>query len=214
MKMNMKFLAAAALTLVSSAGLRAQATKIAVIDMQAAITNTKEGQAQIAELQKKYGPKEQDLQKRGQEIQSKQDQLKKTQNTISDAARADLENEIKKLTTSLQRDGDDAQADSEADQQAMLQTIGGKLVQVITKYAQDHQIQIVFDLSSSPNNLVCCSSANDITRDVIALYDTTNPATGAAAAPVVRPPAASVPRPPAATTPRAPATTPAKPPVK
>ena len=86
-----------------------QIKKLAVIDMQAAIANTKEGQAHIAELQKKYGPKEQELQKLSQEIQAKQDQLKKTQNTISEEARADMEAQIKKLQTTLQRDADDAQ---------------------------------------------------------------------------------------------------------
>lgn len=202
MKMKMMFLAVPALTLISGAGLWAQAQKIAVIDMQVAITNTLEGKAQIAELQKKYVPKEQDLQKRSQEIQAKQDQLKKTQNTLSESARAELDAEIKRLSTALQRDGDDAQADSEADQQSMLQGIGGKLMQVVTKYAQDNQIQIVFDLSSQPNNLICCSTATDITRDVIALYDKANPSTGApsAAAPSASRPATQPSRP-ATTTP-------------
>lgn len=216
MKIKMKFLLAPALALISSAGLWAQTQKIALIDMQAAITNTKEGQAQIAELQKKYAPKEQDFQKRSQEVQARQDQLKKTQNTISDEARATLDAEIKKLTTALQRDGDDAQADSEADQQTMLRGIGGKMMQVITKYAQDNGIQIVFDSSSQPNNLICCSSAQDITRDVIALYDKTNPASGATAAPAATRPAtppASRPAttPSTSTPPRPPAGTPARP---
>ncbi len=193
MKTQMKFLLAPAMLLLSGAGLWGQATKMAVIDMQAAIANTKEGQAQIAELQKKYGPKEQEFQKRAQDIQTKQDQLKKTQNTISDEAKASLEAEITRLKTALQRDTDDAQADSEADQQKMLQLVGGKVVQAVTKYSQDNQIMIVFDLSSQPNNLVCCASAPDITRDVIALYDKMNAAGGTAAAPTASAPAATKP---------------------
>lgn len=209
MNMKMKFLLAPALTLLSSAGLWAQATKMAVIDMQAAIANTKEGQAQIGELQKKYTPKEAEFQKRAQDIQAKQDQLKKTQNTISDEAKTNLNDEITRLKTALQRDTDDTQSDSEADQQKMLQNIGGKVVQVVTKYAQDNQIMIVFDLSSQPNNLVCCASAPDITRDVIAAYDKTYPVAGAAAAPAAAAPApATKPATPAA--PARPATAPAK----
>lgn len=212
--MKMKFLVATALTLISGASVWAQATKIAVIDMQQAIANTKDGQAQIAELQKKYSPKEQDFQRRSQEIQSKQDQLKKTANTISDDAKSTLDADIKRLTTSLQRDSDDAQQDSEQDQQKMLQDIGGKIMQVITKYASENQIMVVFDLSSQPNNLVCCSSAPDITREVIAAYDKVN-VPGAAGTPPASRPASTPMRPPASTpstsTPRPPATSPTRP---
>ena len=54
------------------------------------------------------------FQKRGQDIQTKQDQLKKTQNTLSDDAKASAAAEITRLQTALQRDTDDAQTDSEA----------------------------------------------------------------------------------------------------
>ncbi len=207
MNMKMKFLLAPALSLISGAGLWAQAaapatpaaTKMAVIDMQAAIGNTKEGQARIAELQKKYGPKEQEFQKRSQDIQAKQDQLKKTQNTISEEAKATLASDITRMQTALQRDKDDAQADSEQDEQKMLQDVGKKVVDAVTKYAQDNQIMIVFDLSSQPNNLVCCASAPDITRDVIALTDKMSASPAPAAA--TKPPAASAPAKPTATAP-------------
>jgi outer membrane protein len=164
---------------------------MAVIDMQQAIANTKEGQAQIAELQKKYGPKQTEFQKRASEIQAKQEQLTKTKNTISEDASAALQAEITKLKTALQRDTDDAQADSEQDEQRMLQNVGKKVVDIVTKYSGDNQIMIVFDLSSQPNNLVCCASAPDITRDVIALYDKTYAADAAASPTAAKPPAAA-----------------------
>ena len=197
MNMKLQFLLAPALVLISGAALWGQgaapsagvATKIALVDMQKAIASTKEGEARIAELDKKYGPKQQEFQKRGADIQAKTDQLKKTQNTLSDEAKATASAEITRLQTSLQRDTDDAQTDSEADQQKILQDLGPKLVNAVTKYSQDNQIMIVFDISSQPNNLVCCASAPDITREVIALYDKMNPVGGAAAAPA---PAAAV----------------------
>lgn len=226
MNMKLKFLLAPALALISGAGLWGQAaapalatapatgpaTKIALINMQEALQTTKEGQAQIAELSKKYSPKQQEFQKRGADIQAKQDQLKKTQNTLSEDALASARAEITRLQTALQRDTDDATADSEADQQKMMQEIGPKLVNAVTKYSQDNQIMIVFDLSSQPNNLVCCASAPDITREVIALYDKMNPVGGAAAAPAASKPAAPAASKPAATAPAKPAgtTAPAK----
>jgi len=195
MNMKLKFLLAPALVLISGAGLWGQAaapapaTKLALINMQDAMGATKEGQAKIAELRKKYDPKQQEFQKRGADIQTKQDQLKKTQNTLSDEARASAQAEITRLQTALQRDTDDAQTDSQADSEKMMQEIGPKLVNAVTKYSQDNQIMIVFDLSSQPNNLVCCASAPDITREVIALYDKMNPVGGAAPAAATQSPA-------------------------
>jgi Skp family chaperone for outer membrane proteins len=201
MNMKLKFLLAPALALISGAALWGQAaapaaavatgpaTKIALINMQEAMATTKEGQARIEELRKKYGPKQQEFQKRGADIQAKQDQLKKTQNTLSEDALASAKAEITRLQTSLQRDTDDATTDSDADSQKMTQDIGPKLVNVVTKYSQDNQIMIVFDLSSQPNNLVCCASAPDITREVIALYDKMNPVGGAAPAAATQAPA-------------------------
>ena len=197
MNMKLKFLLAPALVLISGAAMWGQgaapsagvATKIALINMQDAIANTKEGQIRFAELSKKYGPKEQDFQKRGTDIQSKQDQLKKTQNTLSEEALANAKAEITRLQTALQRDTDDATNDSQEDQQKLLQELGPKLVSAVTKYSQDNQIMIVFDLSSQPNNLVCCASAPDITREVIALYDKMNPVAGAAGAAATQAPA-------------------------
>jgi outer membrane protein len=195
MKINMKFLLAPALALMSCAGLFGQATKVALINMQEAIANTKDGQAQIAELDKKYGPKQQEFQKRAADIQAKQDQLKKTQNTISDEARATMEADITRMKTALQRDTDDAQADSDQDQQKMMQGVGAKVVQAVTKYSQDNQIMLVFDLSSQPNNLICCASAPDITREVIALTDKMSAGGSTAAAPAAKPATPAAPRP-------------------
>jgi outer membrane protein len=210
MTTKIKFLLAPALALMLSAGLSAQATKVALINMQMAIANTKDGKAQIAELEKKYGPKQQEFQKRASDIQTKQDQLNKTRNTISDEARAALEADINRMKTTLQRDTDDTQADSEADEQKLVQDIYGKIVQVVTKLSQDKQIMLVFDVSSQPNNLVCCGSAPDITEEVVALYDKTNFSAGSAPAPA---PGATTPKPSVQGVPRstAPVNTPARP---
>jgi len=208
MNMKMKFLLAPALVLISGAGLWAQATKVALINMQQAIATTKEGKAQIAELDKKYGPKQQEFQKRNADIQAKEEQLKKTQNTISDEAKATLEADITRLKTALQRDATDTQTDSQEDEQKLLQGVAARLEQVVTKYAQDNKIMLVFDVSSEPNNLVCCASAPEITSDVVALYDKTADAGGFTAAPAAAKSAAPS-GPPSAAKP--PASTPAKP---
>jgi outer membrane protein len=203
------------LAIAGALGAFAQTQKIAVIDMQSALLNTKDGQKAVAELKAKFTPKEQELQKRQKELQDKQDQFRKTENNISDEAKATLARDIDTLQRGLQRDSDDANQDLQAEQQRVLQDLSQKMQQVMQKYAQDKQITMIFDVSGQPNNILWATTSTDITRDIVGLYDSAvavtptaplvkpNPAPAAAAPKPAAPPAAAAPRP------SAPAATPA-----
>ena len=58
--------------------------KIGLINMNAAIVNTGEGKKAIADLQAKYKPRQQELERLQQEIQGIQDKLNKQAATLSD----------------------------------------------------------------------------------------------------------------------------------
>jgi outer membrane protein len=184
---------------VMASGLYAQAQapqKIAVIDMTSALVSTRDGQKAVADLQAKYRPKDQEMQRRGQELQTKQEHYRKTANTLSDEAKASAEREIELLNRILQRDTADAKQEMDEDQQRILQDLGSKMMQVINKYAADNQISVVFDVGGEPNNIRFASSAVDITRDIIALYDKAAPVTPTAPpAKPLSPPVTSAPAP-------------------
>lgn len=184
---------------------KAQGQKIATINMQQALAETADGKKAVADLRAKFGPKDQDFQRRSQELQATQEKLRKTQNTISEEAKAKLESDIASMTRNLQRDSDDTKADMEAEEQKMVQELGGKIMQVINKYAADNQYAMVFDVSGQPNNIMFASAAVDITRDIIAMYDKAAPGTPPAAPPTASKPAPAGPKPagPAAATPKA-----------
>jgi len=161
----------AVLSLALGLSAQAQTQKIGFISMQDALVQTKDGQKAVADLRAKYSPKDQELQKRQQELATKQETYRKTQNTMSDAAKATLEREIDTLQRSMQRDVDDVKQDMDSDQQRMVNELGQKMVQVISKYATDNQITAVFDISGQPNNILYASNGSDITAAVVALYD-------------------------------------------
>jgi outer membrane protein len=173
----------------------AQTQKIAVINMQTALAETSDGKKAVADLRAKFGPKDQEFQKRSQELQAKQEDLRKRQNTMSEDARTKLESDIATMSRTLQRDSDDAKQDMEQEEQKMVQELGGKIMQVINKYATDNQFAMVFDVSGQPNNIMFASAASDITRDIIALYDKS-----ASVSPTAPPPSPSASKPPTSTT--------------
>jgi outer membrane protein len=197
------------LALACSLSAWAQTTpKIATIDMQAALLNTKDGQKAVAELKAKFTPKEQEFQKRQSDLQAKQDQYRRTENTISEEAKATLARDIDTMTKNLQRDTDDVRQDIDQEQQRVLNDLGQKMMQVLQKYATDKQLSVVLDTSGQPNNILFASNTLDITRDIISLYDSAAPVTPSSA-----PPSAAAPKPgpsaPAAAPRRPPAATPA-----
>jgi hypothetical protein len=55
-------------------------------------------------------------------------------------------------------------------------------MQVLNKYSADKGFTMVFDVSGQPNNILFASNAIDITRDIIAMYDTQGPASSVAPA--------------------------------
>jgi outer membrane protein len=170
-------------------GQAAAPVKIGVIDMQSALLSTKDGQKAVAELKAKFAPKQQEFDERQRQLQTKQEQFRKTENTISDEAKATLARDIDAMTKTLQRDTEDARQDVDQEQQKVLNELGQKMMQVLQKYANDKQLTMVMDVSGQPNNILFASSTIEITRDIIAMYDAAAPMTQVA--PPAKAPASS-----------------------
>lgn len=186
------------------------ATKVAVINIQAAIATTKDGQGAAADLDKKFSPKKDELAKRQQEIKDLQDKLQRGGNTMSQAAKDDMQRQIDQKTRGFNYDMQDAQAEYEQEQRKLVDDIGGKLMQVIDKYAQSNGYSLVLDVSNQNTPVLYASNGIDITKDIIELYDKT----AASLPPAPKPAATAAPKPAtAAPKPAAPkpATAPAKP---
>jgi outer membrane protein len=206
------FLLAAVMAGIAGAQAPAAApTKVAVIQIQAALVSTKEGQKAAAELETKMGPRKKELDGKQAELKDLQDKLQRGGNTLSDSAKEDLTRNIDQKTKSFNRQVEDAQAELEAEQQKLLQQLGQKMMQVIDKYAQSNGFSIVLDVSNPNTPVLYASNTIDITKEVIDLYDKTigaAPAAGTAKPAALAPPAAPKPAAPKPAAP--PAAAPAK----
>ena len=188
--MSMKSILLPALVL---AALSAQAQNLAVIDMQGAILKTTDGQKAAQDLRAKYDPIQQALTKRGQALTAKQEQYRKTVDSMNDTAKASAEREIQAMMKDIQRDADDAKTDAQQDQNKALAPILQRLEAIMRKYAAEKQISMIVDLSSQPNNLLFAAASTNITTDVIDLYNKAA-ATPPAAKPAVSTPTTAAPK--------------------
>jgi outer membrane protein len=156
--------------------------KIGVINIQEAIGATAEGKKAIADLSKKYQPRQQELQRLNQEIQAINDQLSKA-NVLSDEEQRRLTREQEDKQKLLKRSTEDAQADFQSDRDEAIRRVGQKMVRIISEYAPQNGFVLIVDDAQIP--VYYAAKEIDITEEIVKRYDVAYPVsdTGAAAAP-------------------------------
>jgi len=199
LKKNFAVFPALALGLAALAHAQAAApTKVAIISVQQAILQTKDGQKASGDLQTKFTPRRDELAKKDANIKALQDQMKKGSATMSEEAKTKIARDIDSNQKSLQRDSEDFDADVQQEEGKIMQDLGQKMMDVIIKYATQNGFAVVLDVSNQQTPVLWADPSADITTEIIKLYDQAHPGTGPAPA-ATKPaaPPAGMPKPPA-----------------
>jgi len=171
-------------------------TKIAVINIQLAITSTAEGKQAAAELQAKFAPEKNELDQLQQRIEDIQNRLRNGERTLSDEEKARLAREGNELSRRYQRKQQQLSEDATDAQNDVVDRIGRKMVSVLDHYAQQNGYSLVLDTAGQTTPVLYASNQVDITQTIIKLYDQAYPVKSAAAAPAPAPaPAKPKPKP-------------------
>lgn len=177
--------------------------KIAIIDVQAVIVNTNEGQRAFGEINKKYEPQKSRIESEGAEIQNLQKQVQALPANTSDEERANRLKTIDTKEKQLQRDSEDAQNAYNNDMNEAAGKMYQKVGQAAVKYAQDNGFTMMLNVGGNQqaqalNPVLWWQPTTDITQAVVNAY---NASSGVAAPPPSAPsPTRRTPAP--ATTPR------------
>lgn len=153
--------------------------KIGVVDIQQAILGTAEGKVAIQNLQKKYQPRETEINQRQQDVQQLQQQLQKQMTTLSAEEQRRMQHDLQEKRTILQRLEQDAQSSFQYDRDTVMRGLGQKMVKVIDQYASGHGFSLVIDGSQVP--VYYAAKGVDITPEIVKLYDSSHPVQPAAA---------------------------------
>lgn len=177
-------------------------TKVGIIRMQDAILGTNEGKRDFQALESKYQPKQADLQKAGQQLDTDKKTLAAQQDKMNDEAKAQLQRQIDKEQRDLQQQLEAAQTDFQGEQNDIYNRIGQKFMQTLDKYAKDGGFAVILDVSNPQSGVLWANLASvDVTEQVVNLYNAASgvaapPArTGSTTAPAGTRPAATAPRP-------------------
>ncbi len=152
-------------------------TKVAVVNLQQAVFESAEIKKADAEMQARYRPRQQEIEKLNTDLAGIQQKLQTGQGKLSEQAAADLQAQGQKLQRDLQRKNEDLQADTERDRNEILSKSSQKMQEVIRKIAQEKAFDLVVDTATT----LYFKDSMDITKDAITAYDAAYPAAGAAA---------------------------------
>ena len=172
-------LVCSALALCSHLGF-AQAAKVGVVNLQEAVFKTAEITKANEDMQAKYKPKQDDINKINAQIEDIAKQLQAGGNRLTPQAQADLQAQGQRLQRDLQYKNQDLQEAVNEDRQNILSNSSQKMIAIIKKIAEEKGLDIVIE---AQNNTYYFKPTMDITAEATAAYDKAYPAAAAAAAP-------------------------------
>ena len=169
--------------------------KYAFINIQRIAAESAQGKSLSSRVQALNNQKVTQLNDRNKALQTSQQKLDSGGSVLSDAARAQLEKDIDRQQTEIQRFTDDAQKEVQELQNELQAEFQQKLGPVIQQVAQEKKLEILF--SALDAGIVWADAGLDLTTEVIRRFDAANPASTAAAPATPAPPAPAAAAPPA-----------------
>jgi outer membrane protein len=162
-------------------------TKIGVVNMSEIIAGTAEGKQAAAELQSQFAPRQNELANLQKQAEDDQTRLRTGQTTLSDDEKARIQRESETLARKFQREQQEDQDDLTAAQQDVVDRIGRKAVDILSKYGNENGYAAILDTASQQTTVVFAATKNDVTQDIIRIYDQTYPVKAAGAATTPKP---------------------------
>jgi outer membrane protein len=158
-------------------------TKFKVMDMRAAIVNTAEAKAAVAQLQSQFAPQSAAIDGMQKQMDDIQKRGTAGANTLSDEEKAKLSRQYTLLQNQYKRAGEQLQEQSEAAQQDIIDGIGRKMMDVVDTFAKENGLDCVLNASNDSISVLYKASTLDVTQEIVKLYDQKYPVKASAAAP-------------------------------
>ncbi|MGB9712558.1 MAG: OmpH family outer membrane protein [Dissulfurimicrobium sp.] len=153
----------------SEAAEASAAPKIAVINMQKVVRESKVGRKATSQLNQQFEHLQKILQAKQDAIKAFKDDFEKKAPLMSEEARTEKELEYKKMVRDFKEQSDDAQLEMRKAEAKVMEPILKVLEKVVTKIGESGGYSII--LESNMPGLYYVSPAIDITDSVIKAYD-------------------------------------------
>jgi len=151
----------------ANAAVEKAATRVALIRMQEAIKDTKDGKKAETTLRKEIDDRQKKLQAEGQKIQAAMEELRKQGAVLDEKTRAEKEASIQKQVMGFEESKARNQQEFQKRDQEISEPIIKKLRSIVSDVAKEKGYTLVIDT----NSVVYAETSDDITDEVIKRYD-------------------------------------------
>src|SRR5437016_7068893 len=141
---------------------RSQTSRIAIVDYEKAVVESAEGKKSSEKFNAALQSKQADAEKRQKELEDGQKKLQTQERTLSETAKANLQKDIDRRTTEMQRFNEDSQKELQSLRDELLRPIAEKATGILNQLAAERGYTLVVDVSNPQNNVVWFNPQNDI----------------------------------------------------
>jgi outer membrane protein len=152
-----------------SLGTAAAQSKIGIIDLQKAMLETAELKKAQADMEAKYKPRQEEITKLQQDLQSIQAQM--SSGKLSQEGYLDAQSRGQRDQRDIQRKTDDLQSDVQQERNEVLQHAGQQMKGIVRQIAEAKGLDVVIDVT----NTFYYKPALDITEEAVAAFDKAYP---------------------------------------
>ncbi len=157
--------------LLASATLVGAQTKVAVVNLQRAVLETADIKKAQADLEARYRPQQEEMEKLQQEVEALSQQLQTMRGKLTPQGEQDLVVQGQRKQRELQRLTEDLQGEVNRDRNEILARVSQQMTEVVGKLATQKDLDIVVDVT----NTVFFKPALDLTKEAVAAYDAAHP---------------------------------------
>jgi outer membrane protein len=145
---------------------------IVTLNFNAAVLGTAEAQRSLGALEKKYSPREQQLQKLNDDIEASKKTLNESGTKLTEAEKNQRLQELGTKEKRLQREAEDFKNDSQTESQQVFQQVAQKVFSFLQEFSRQHGYAAVLERGTEAAPVVWYAASNiDITDQIIKSYD-------------------------------------------
>ncbi len=147
--------------------------KVVVVSTDRVLAESAEGKTVLAELERKFAPRQKELQGRAAELEKLQTEYQQKQASFSDPERQRRALEIQQKQKALERLNDDATSEFNSAREEAIGRLTKRFSEVVQKYGAEKQYSLILDTAGS--GAIYVGTGADITSEILAAYNATYP---------------------------------------
>jgi len=151
------------------------APKVAIVNIQEAISTCNEGKKELEALQHRFSPKKNEIDTLGKELDNLQKQYEAQGPKLSDEERLNQAKTIESKKKTLQRNYGDAQTEFQQAEQEIGSRIYQKMAKVLEKLSRQRGYTVVLDVSVPQSPILWAHPATIITKELVDAYNAESP---------------------------------------